>query len=108
MNTKQWKYLGPKQGSAYRQLFVKGTRIMAHILYGMVEREEDPMTPEQIAAAFALPLEDVQEAIAYCQSDPPEIRQDWEREEANIKKRGRPETRLPYSPAEAPHHEPIS
>jgi hypothetical protein len=32
-----------------------------------------------------LPLEAVQEAIAYCQSDPPEIRADWEMEEASIR-----------------------
>ena len=50
-------------------------------------REEEPMTPEQVAAAFKLPVEAVQEAIAYCQSDPPEIRKDWEREEASIRQR---------------------
>src|SRR5207237_5041407 len=86
-STKTWQYLGPKEGSAYRQLFVKGTRIMARILYGMVVREEDPMTPDEIAAAFHIPVEAVREAIAYCESEPPEIREDWEREEANIKKR---------------------
>lgn len=53
----------------------------------MVLREEEPMTPEQVGAAFRMPMEAVQEAIAYCQSDPPEIKQDWEREEANIKAR---------------------
>jgi uncharacterized protein (DUF433 family) len=66
-------------------LFIKGTRIMARIVYGMVMREEEPMTPEEVAAAFGIPVEAVHEAIAYCQTDPPEIRQDWEREEANIK-----------------------
>ena len=42
---------------------------------------EEPMTPEEIAADYRLPLEAVQEAIAYCQSDPPEIKEDFEREE---------------------------
>jgi hypothetical protein len=79
-----WKYLAPKPGSVYRQLFVRDTRIMARILYGMNVREEEPMTPEEIAAAFSLPTEAVLEAIAYCKSNPPEIQQDWEREEANI------------------------
>ena len=37
--------------------------------------------PEEIAAEFNLPLEAVNEAIAYCQSKPPEITQDFEREE---------------------------
>jgi hypothetical protein len=42
---------------------------------------EEPMTTEQIAAEFSLPLEAVKEAIAYCQSDPPEVTEDFEREE---------------------------
>ncbi len=106
MNQRDWKYLAPKQGSVYQQLFVKGTRIMARILYGMVMREEEPMTPEEVAAAFALPVEAVQEAIAYCQSDPPEILQDWEREEANIRKKAL-KSQGPYPPAGSPHHETI-
>ena len=39
------------------------------------------MTPEQIALDMNLPLEAVREAIAYCQSDPPEVREDHRREE---------------------------
>ena len=39
------------------------------------------MTPEEIATEFELPLEAVKEAIAYCQSNPPEIAQDFVREE---------------------------
>ena len=39
------------------------------------------MTAEQIAADMNLPLEAVQEAIAYCQGDPREIKEDFEREE---------------------------
>lgn len=80
-----WQHLEPKPGSAYRQLFVKGTRIAARLLYGLCANEEEPMTPEQVAEAYSLPLEAVQEAIAYCQSDPPEIRADWEMEEAGIR-----------------------
>jgi uncharacterized protein (DUF433 family) len=92
-----WVYLAPKPGSAYRQLFIKGTRIMARILYGLYMNEEEPMTPEQIAVEYGLPVEAVREAIAYCQSNPPEIQEDWEREEANIRAR---ESILP-SPSKA-------
>jgi hypothetical protein len=42
---------------------------------------EEPMTPEQIAADFDLPLEAVKEAIVYCQGNPPEIAEDLRREE---------------------------
>lgn len=76
-----WKHLAPNPKSVYTQLFIKGTRIRARVVYGMFMTDEEPMTPEQIAADFNLPLEAVQEAIAYCQSDPPEIKKDFEREE---------------------------
>src|SRR5262245_27194480 len=98
MNTaRTWKYLARKEGSAYRQLFLKGTRIMARILYGMNARDEDPLTAQEIATAFGLPLEAVEEAIAYCQSDPPEIREDWEREEGNVRRRTLKESQVPFT-----------
>jgi uncharacterized protein (DUF433 family) len=76
-----WHYLGPNPQSSYQQLFVKGTRIRARILFGMFMSADEPMTPEQIASEFNLPIEAVREAIAYCQGNPPEIAQDFEREE---------------------------
>ncbi|MCE9533476.1 MAG: DUF433 domain-containing protein [Planctomycetes bacterium] len=79
--TTTWKYLAPNPKSMYTQLFIKGTRIRARVLYGMYMSAEEPMTPEEIAADYGLPLEAVQEAIAYCQTEPPEIKKDFEREE---------------------------
>jgi uncharacterized protein (DUF433 family) len=76
-----WHYLAPHPKSCYKQLFVKGTRIRARVLYGMFMSAQEPMTPEEIAADFSLPLEAVKEAITYCQSNPPEIAQDFQREE---------------------------
>src|SRR5437588_1103371 len=76
-----WEHLAPNAKSAYKQLFLKGRRIRARDLYGMYMSAEEPMTPAEIAADYALPLEAVEEAIAYCQTDPPEIREDFEREE---------------------------
>jgi len=76
-----WQHLAPNPKSCYKQLFVKGTRIRARVLYGMFVSAEEPMTPEEIAAEFSLPLPAVKEAIAYCQSNPPEIAQDFSREE---------------------------
>ena len=49
-----WRYLAPQPKSCYKQLFVKGTRIRARVLYGMFMSAEEPMTPEQIAAEFIL------------------------------------------------------
>ncbi len=77
-----WVYLARDPGSSYKQLFIKGRRIAARTLYGSYVNEEAPMTPEEIAVDYDLPLKAVLEAISYCESDPPEIRQDWETEEA--------------------------
>ena|SRR6516165_1787768 len=82
-----WVYLDRKPGSVYQQLFVKGRNIAASTLYAALVSEEEPRTPEQIAADHDLPLEAVREAISYCESNSPEIRMDWEREEANIRAR---------------------
>ena len=68
--TTTWKFLEPNPKSAYKQLFLKGRRIRARDLYGMYMSAEEPMTPAQIAADYDLPLEAVEEAIAYCQTDP--------------------------------------
>lgn len=76
-----WKYLAPKPKSFYKQLFVNG-RIQARLLYGLYRSAEEPQSPEQIAAAYNLPLEAVQEAIAYCEGNPPEIQEDFAAEEA--------------------------
>jgi uncharacterized protein (DUF433 family) len=82
------RYLAPNPNSCYKQLFVKGTRIRARVLYGMHMSAEEPMTAEQIAAEFNLPVEAVQEAIAYCQASPPEIAEDFEREERLMRASG--------------------
>jgi uncharacterized protein (DUF433 family) len=78
MNQTQWKHLEAHPQSSYKQLFLKGTRLRAEIIYDEMEYGEpdDPMTPEKIAAYRNLPVEAVREAIAYCESDPPEIEED--------------------------------
>lgn len=83
----QYPYLEPNPKSNYRQLFIRGRRIRARALYGAYMSEEQPQTIEQIAADWNLPVEAVREAIEYCQSDPPEIRQDFEREETRVQAR---------------------
>lgn len=84
----KWTYLEQNPKSAYKQLFVKGTRIRARVIYGLYAMEEDPLTPDQIAAELSLPLEAVKEAIAYCESDPPELLEDYAREEALVEASG--------------------
>jgi uncharacterized protein (DUF433 family) len=95
----QYKYLEPKPKSNYKQLFVKGTRIMARILYGQYMSQEEPRTVEQIAADYNLPVEVVREAIAYCDTDPIEIREDFAREEAIIEATGMNDPQYKYDPS---------
>jgi uncharacterized protein (DUF433 family) len=89
MNTPShvWKYLARKPKSRYRQLFVKDRWVAARTLYGQ-SVGEDALTPEQLAADFDIPLEAVLEAITYCRTDPPEVQQDREREEALVRASG--------------------
>lgn len=101
-----WKYLAQKPDSHYRQLFVRGRNISARTLYGQyLDGDDGPgRSPAQLAEDFDLPVEAVREAIAYCQSNPPELREDWEREESLVEATGmnRPDYKC------RPSHRPLS
>ena len=100
MNTTatQYVYLARKPGSLYKQLVIKERNIFARTLYGMFMSAEEPRTLEEIAEDYELPLEAVKEAIAYCQSDPPEIRSDYEAEEALMEATGMNDPNYKYNP----------
>jgi len=83
----EWVYLAPNPKSAYKQLFIKGTRIRAEVVYRLSVGRE-PMTEEEIAADYGLPLEAVKEAIAYGASCPPEIEADRRGEERAMEATG--------------------
>jgi uncharacterized protein (DUF433 family) len=94
-----WKYLAPNPRSSYKELFIKGTRIRASVLYGIYMCEDDPpLTPEDIAADYSLPVEAVREAIAYCETNPPEIASDFAREEAIMEATGMNHPDYKYNP----------
>jgi uncharacterized protein (DUF433 family) len=94
-----WHYLEPRPKSFYRQLFIKGTRIRADIIYCMHVDYEEPKSAEDIAAEYNLPLEAVQEAIAYCKTNPPEVEQDFRREEALMEATGMNDPDYKYHPS---------
>jgi uncharacterized protein (DUF433 family) len=83
---REYQYLAPNPKSSYRQLFVKGRRIRAWVLY--CEHVGQNMSAEEIAADRDLPVEAVREAIAYCASNPPEVRGDLIREEEHMRAAG--------------------
>ena len=91
-----YTYLVRKPKSAYKQLFIKDRWVAACTLYGQ-SVGEDARTPEQLAEDYNLPLEAVLESIAYCESNPPEIREDWEREEALMEATGINEANYKYN-----------
>lgn len=94
----EYKYLKPKQGSRYRQLFVNG-RIMAEILYRQTVGRE-PRTADEVAQDYGIPVEAVLEAIHYSQHNPNILDEDRAMEEASIEAQGL--NRWPYAPKEFP------
>jgi hypothetical protein len=81
-----YKYLRPKRGSNYQQLAVNG-RIRAEILYRETVGPE-PLTPEQVAKEYGLPVEAVLEAIHYCEHNRDLLDAERAREQATIQARG--------------------
>jgi hypothetical protein len=96
-NRMQYKHLKSKLGSNYRQLFVNG-RIRAEILYRETTGLE-PLTPEEVAREYGLPMEAVLEAIDYCRHNQELLDQERARESARIKSAGR--DKWPYAPRQA-------
>ena len=82
----EWKHLAPNPRSAYRQLFIKGRRIRAWVIY--CDHVAQDMSAEQIAEDRDLPVEVVRECIAYCATNPPEVRGDLIREEELMRAMG--------------------
>jgi uncharacterized protein (DUF433 family) len=78
---REWGYLERRPGSSYQQLCIKGKRIWAWTLYCEYMSEKEPCAPQEIAQNWDVPLEAVREAIAYCQSDPPELNEDRRKDE---------------------------
>jgi uncharacterized protein (DUF433 family) len=58
-----YRYLAPRSGSGYRELFVCGTGPRAQSLISDMENEG--MTPDEMAAAYHVPVEAVLEAAEY-------------------------------------------
>jgi uncharacterized protein (DUF433 family) len=90
----EYRFLKPKPGSNYRQLFVNG-RIRAEVLYRETMGPE-PLTPAQVASEYGLPLEAVEEAIDYCLHNRDLLDAERNREALRINASGR--DRWPFAP----------
>ena len=78
-----YRFLELRPGSNYRQPFVKGRRIRAEVLFRETVGDE-ARTPEELAHDFHVPVEAVREAIDFCQRHPEVLKEDFDREEANL------------------------
>ena len=90
----QYKHLMPKRGSSYRQLYVAG-RIRAEVIYRETVGLE-PLTPEQVASEYTIPVEAVHEAIDYCVRNKDLLDAERAAEAASIIARGL--DKWPYAP----------
>ena len=89
-----YQHLMPKKSSSYRQLYVAG-RIRAEVIYRETVGLE-PLTPEQVASEYNIPVEAVHEAIDYCIRNKELLDAERAEESARIKAAGR--DRWPYAP----------
>src|SRR5436309_6549984 len=81
--TTTYQYLEPHIGSSYKQLFIKGTKFRADLIYSAAYQrgDEDDRSPEQVAEDYGIPVEAVYEAIRYCESKPVEVAYDVRRQD---------------------------
>src|ERR1700752_3475644 len=90
----EYKYLRPKKSSSYEQLYVNG-RIRAEVIYRETVGLE-PLTPEQVANEYNIPVEAVHEAVDYCVRNKALLDAERAAEAASIKARGL--DKWPYAP----------
>jgi uncharacterized protein (DUF433 family) len=73
-------HLVPSEGSAYKQYFIRGRKLRAETLYRATLGPE-PMTPDEVARDYDVPVEAVREAVDYCIRNAPllqrEREEDW-------------------------------
>ena len=62
--TSDYTYLGRREGSGYEQYFFKGRNLRAETLYRATIGSE-PMTPDEVAEDYNVPVAAVLEAIQY-------------------------------------------
>jgi uncharacterized protein (DUF433 family) len=71
---KTYCYLAECSGSSYRELFVCGTALRAQSLVSDLENEG--LTPEEVAAAYHIPIEALQEAVEYVHANEEQLTQE--------------------------------
>jgi uncharacterized protein (DUF433 family) len=84
----QWQYLEKRPHPRREQLYIKGTRIKASVIYSdMIVNHE---TPSETAFNWDLPLEAVLETIEYCETHQDLLKREAEEERRYLEERGIP------------------
>src|SRR5438309_11473222 len=81
---KRYRFLEPRPGSNYRQLWVKGRHMRAEVLYRCTVGPE-ARTPEEVAQDYQLPVETVLEAVDYAVKNVALLTAERQREEMQVK-----------------------
>jgi uncharacterized protein (DUF433 family) len=80
-----YTYLAPREGSRYEQYFFKGRNLRAETLYRATIGSE-PMTPDEVAEDYDVPVAAVLEAIQYSVHNAALLRrerdEDWDESQA--------------------------
>jgi uncharacterized protein (DUF433 family) len=82
-----YQHLEHRPGSNYRQMFLKGRRIRAAVVYEWIYGP-DPLTPEEFARDFHVSPEAIQEALDYVACNQALISQERAREAEDDRARG--------------------
>lgn len=64
---RDWKYLASRSHPWRKQLYIKGTKLLASIVWQ--DALANQMSPERIAENWDIPAEAVPEIMAYCQAN---------------------------------------
>ena len=80
-------HLAPREGSGYQQYFVKGRNLRVETLFRATVGPE-PMTPDEVAQDYDVPVETVREAIHYCLRNASLLQREREEDFAESQTRG--------------------
>jgi hypothetical protein len=86
VSTEGWRYLVARPHAWRRQLWVKGRRLKASIVW--TDMLVNQMTPEEAADDWDLPLEAVEEIIRYCEANRELIDMEADEERRRLLERG--------------------
>lgn len=82
----QWQYLEERFDSWRKQLYVKGKKIKASVIYSDIVVNE--MTEADAVYNWDLPLEAIQEIVEYCQTHQELLRQEAQQGRELLEKAG--------------------